>query len=190
MRSMHICKILWQIPILKAFIPRLLNIYSSLMHSITTQNIWLFWSTYSRRACHLYQWQSNSPLYSQLSPPTCQTRPPPHRDLFMPCYLYTSMNCLIFSPLSGLHTGTYRWSQRKCHKLHSRQLYSLNHTADCTVPKNKFVVHNVLLHKRRSHTSTGFVLPLNITYYSKMLRYKLSSWSCSICFSYIFKSLS
>jgi hypothetical protein len=84
-------------------------------HALTIQNIRLLCSMCSRTACHLYQWQSSSPLYSQLSPASRQIRPPPSRDLFMSCDLYVSMNCLIFPPLSGVHTGTYHWSQRKCH---------------------------------------------------------------------------
>lgn len=138
-------------------------------HALTTQNIQRFWSVCSGTACHLYQWQSSSPLYSQLSPVSHQLCPPPSRDLFMSCDLYMSMNCLISSPLSGAHTGTYHQSQRTCHQLHSRQLYSLNHPGDCIAPRNKSMVHYVLLHKRQSPTSNGFTLPLKITYYSKML---------------------
>jgi hypothetical protein len=113
--DVHVQDFMAKISILKAFI-RLLNVYTSLMHSLTHYSKHpTFWSVHSRTACHLYQWQSSSPLYSQLFPASCQTCPPPRRDLFVSCDLYTSMNCLIFSPLGGLHTGTYHWSQRKCH---------------------------------------------------------------------------
>jgi hypothetical protein len=100
------------------------NIHPESIHSSTTERIQFphafthsllktsdfFWSVCSRTAWHLYQWQSSNPFYSQLSPASRWTHPPPRRDLCMSCDLYMSMNCLIFSPLGGLHTGTYHWS--------------------------------------------------------------------------------